>query len=46
MYNFFDFTTNIPKEFVFNNWSFEHISTILIVAVCIIFSLRTLKKNP
>jgi len=46
MYNFFDFTTNISKEFVFNNWSFEHISAILLVTICIILSLKALKKLP
>lgn len=44
MYDFFDFTTNISKEYVFNNWGIEHISAILIVTIVIFFCLRILKK--
>jgi len=44
MYNFFDFYTNIKKEYVFNNFSFEHILSIIIIFSIFFLCLFKLKK--
>jgi len=44
MYNFFDFYTNIPKEYVFNNFSFEHILSMILIFTIITLCLLKLKK--
>lgn len=44
MYNFFDFYTNIPKQFAFKNFDFEHIASIIIIFSFICFVLHILKK--
>lgn len=44
MYNFFDYYTQIPKEYAFRNFGFEHIMSIVIIFSFIYFSLRMLKK--
>lgn len=44
MYNFFDFCTNIPKEYAFKNFGFEHILAIVITFLIVFLSLVLLKK--
>ena len=45
MYNFFDFYTQIPKEYAFKNFGLEHIISIVIIFAFIYFCLRVLKKS-
>ena len=44
MYNFFDFYTQIPKEYAFKNFGFEHLTSIVVIFAFIYFCLRILKK--
>ncbi len=44
MYNFFDFYTNISKEYAFSNFGFEHILSIIIIFAIITLCLLKLKK--
>lgn len=46
MYNFFDFYTNIPKKYVFDNFGIEHIlSVVMIFALIVLFLLKLKKVN-
>lgn len=44
MYNFFDFFTNIPREYAFKNLGFEHVAAIIIIFVLIALGLVLLKR--
>ena len=45
MYNFFDFYTNIPKEYTFENFGIEHVLSIITILGLIILCLLKLKKS-
>ena len=44
MYSFFDFYTQIPKEYTFKNFGFEHIISMIIIFIVIYICLKALKK--